>query len=81
MTATQLGSLDMTQKQFNAKLNDIATLRRTFAGVIEGQVPAVRRPVCPQYCTQSFHFVVFCSCHQSLLCSAIRSLARNTSGQ
>lgn len=38
MTVTQMGSLDMTHKQFNAKLNDIATLRRTFAGVIEGQV-------------------------------------------
>ena len=33
----QMGSLEMTSKQYNGKLNDIALLRRTFAGVIEAQ--------------------------------------------
>jgi len=34
----EMGSLEMTSKQYNGKLNDIALLRRTFAGVIEAQV-------------------------------------------
>jgi hypothetical protein len=34
----EISTAEMSHKQYNAKLNDIAVLRRTFAGVIEGQV-------------------------------------------
>jgi len=38
MADLEIGAVEMSQKQYNTKLNDIAVLRRTFAGVIEGQV-------------------------------------------